>query len=273
MNGLRVRKDMSLLGGADYYDGEDLSIIDIQKKYKNLGDVAPIIKKSVFAKYPFPDIPGERYCPESVQMLNIAKAGYKYKWCRKPLMVSDYLEDGYTRNAYESTRNNLRYMALYYNAYVDVGLMDEKNRVSFVRLYYEQGKSREFSDVEILGMLGAHEKIYFDIAKDYYEKILLQIKKYIVSNNVRDCAIYGAGFNGHRIYYLMRKVGVEVRYFIDKGKTKDIIKTLQPSDNLPSVDLLFISLVNGAENVRLKLESKDFFKKIVMSCDIDNFIL
>lgn len=176
MNGLRVRKDMSLLGGADYYDGEDLSIIDIQKKYKNLGDVAPIIKKSVFAKYPFPDIPGERYCPESVQMLNIAKAGYKYKWCRKPLMVSDYLEDGYTRNAYESTRNNLRYMALYYNAYVDVGLMDEKSRVSFVRLYYEQGKSREFSDVEILEILGAHEKIYFDIAKDYYEKILLQIK-------------------------------------------------------------------------------------------------
>lgn len=62
------------------------------------GDKAEAYRTSVLKKYPFPEFEGEKYIAESVVWNQIALDGYKIRWYPQIIYITEYLEDGLTKN-------------------------------------------------------------------------------------------------------------------------------------------------------------------------------
>lgn len=72
------------------------SSLDIRYKYNIVGDLAEVFKTSVLAKYPFPEIPGERFCPEALVWNRMATDGLLIKYYSQILKIIEYMPDGLT---------------------------------------------------------------------------------------------------------------------------------------------------------------------------------
>ncbi len=62
------------------------------------GDKAEVYRTAILKKYPFPEIKGEKFIPESVVWNAIALDGYAIRWYNRIIYISEYLEDGLTKN-------------------------------------------------------------------------------------------------------------------------------------------------------------------------------
>ena len=74
----------------------DLSPLDYWFKYKIHGDSAEVFRTEVLRQFPFPEIEGEKFCPEALVWYRIAKAGYKLRYFNESIYTCEYLPDGLT---------------------------------------------------------------------------------------------------------------------------------------------------------------------------------
>jgi glycosyltransferase involved in cell wall biosynthesis len=108
---IEIRKDYSFGGisGLDCYpDGKivgsglsqnviDCNSIDIRYKYHVTGDMSEVFRTDVMKEYPFPEIDGEKFCPEALVWNRIAKK-YKLRYINKAIYIAEYQQDGLTSN-------------------------------------------------------------------------------------------------------------------------------------------------------------------------------
>lgn len=95
--GMKVFPDGKRVGGDVSFDLLKCSRFDFRYKYKIDGDLAEVYKTSVMREYPFPDYPGETFCPEAYVWIDIAKK-YNLLFFNRGIYICDYLEDGLTRH-------------------------------------------------------------------------------------------------------------------------------------------------------------------------------
>lgn len=69
--------------------------IDIRYKQKVTGDLVEVFKTSVMKEYPFPEIKGEKFCPEALQWNRIAQV-YQLLFFNTGIYIADYQVDGLT---------------------------------------------------------------------------------------------------------------------------------------------------------------------------------
>ena len=105
--GIKENPRFGGLSGLDaYFTGEtvgntpnfgilDCSIYDVQYKYKLKGDMAEVFLTKVMKEFPFPEIPGERFCPEDLVWHRIALK-YDLRYFSEPIYLCEYLPDGLT---------------------------------------------------------------------------------------------------------------------------------------------------------------------------------
>lgn len=92
----------------DVLDSSSLKSNDIFR-----GDKAEIIKTHVLKKYPFPDIPNEKFCAESLIWSRIG-LHYKFRYFNEVIYYCDYLDDGLTKNSIRNRRKNPQYASIIY---------------------------------------------------------------------------------------------------------------------------------------------------------------
>lgn len=92
---LKVDKKMKKIGSEFPYETLDCSCLDFRFRYNFSGDMAEVVRTEVLRKYPFPEIPGERFCPEALVWNRIGMK-YKFRYSNKKLYVCEYLENGLT---------------------------------------------------------------------------------------------------------------------------------------------------------------------------------
>ncbi len=104
-----IREDGSFGGVAGYmasHSGEeivqqnindryDCSALDIRYKYHIKGDLAEVFRTVVLKDIPFPEIEGEKFCPEALVWNRIAQH-YRLRYFHKVIYHRDYLPDGLT---------------------------------------------------------------------------------------------------------------------------------------------------------------------------------
>ena len=73
----------------------DASPNDIRGKWGVSGDLKEVFRTDVIRQFPFPEIPGERFCPE-VLVWNRIGARYKLRYFNKPVYTAEYQPDGLT---------------------------------------------------------------------------------------------------------------------------------------------------------------------------------
>ena len=104
-----IRSDNSFAGvcGLDMYaDGRivgsglpcqtiDATPQDIRGKWGIAGDLKEIFRTDIIRQYPFPEIPGERFCPE-VLVWNRIGCQYRLRYFNLPIYAVEYQPDGIT---------------------------------------------------------------------------------------------------------------------------------------------------------------------------------
>lgn len=71
--------------------------IEIRNKFGVTGDLREVFRASILREFPFPEIEGERFCPEILVWNRIAES-YKLYCFNETIYYADYLEGGLTDN-------------------------------------------------------------------------------------------------------------------------------------------------------------------------------
>lgn len=104
-----VRDDRSFAGicGMDaFFDGRivgtglpeeviDSTSVDIRYKYHVEGDLKEVFRTSVLREFPFPEIDGEKFCPEALVWNRIASR-YRLRYINKVIYQVEYQPEGLT---------------------------------------------------------------------------------------------------------------------------------------------------------------------------------
>lgn len=92
---------------------------NIYNKHNVLGDKEMTFKTDVIKQYPFPEIKGEKFVPESLIFNRICKK-YKFLCVNEPVQCVKYLEDGYSLNYFELAKKNPRAQMLNYKELYEI---------------------------------------------------------------------------------------------------------------------------------------------------------
>lgn len=95
--GLMAHHDGTQIGSGFPKTPMIASSIEMRYHYNVIGDLMEVFKTSVLREYPFPEINGERFCPEDLVWNRIANQ-YKFYCFNKIIYYRDYLEGGLTDN-------------------------------------------------------------------------------------------------------------------------------------------------------------------------------
>lgn len=110
--GLNQYENGSIIG-KKFEQEMKIPFIEIYEKYKINGDKAIAIKSSVMKEYKFPESKNIKFVTESVVLDDISKK-YNVKCTNNILKVTEYLEDGLTKNKLsENYINGMAFSSLY----------------------------------------------------------------------------------------------------------------------------------------------------------------
>ncbi len=101
--GLSGRKgylDGTYIGSNFSYSDKVCNALDFRFQYKIQGDMAEVFKTKVLKKFPFPDIIGEKFCPEALVWNRIARE-YDILWFSTIIYTAEYLDGGLTSRIVE----------------------------------------------------------------------------------------------------------------------------------------------------------------------------
>lgn len=110
----QIKEDRSFGGvaGVDAYpDGRivgsglpapiiDCNSIDIRSKYHVAGDLSEVFRTDVIREFPFPEIEGEKFCPEVLVWNRIARK-YKLRYFNEAIYIAEYQPEGLTARIVE----------------------------------------------------------------------------------------------------------------------------------------------------------------------------
>lgn len=104
VSGLRAFPSGEKIGGeCSSWKILDCNCLDFRYQHKVRGDMAEAFKTSVMREFPFPEIDGERFCPESVVWNRMAQK-YKLRYFYEKIYFCEYLPDGLTASSVRSRR-------------------------------------------------------------------------------------------------------------------------------------------------------------------------
>lgn len=93
--GYMAHHDGTIIGKGNEENILDTNSIDLRFRYNVKGDMCEAFKTSVLREIPFPEIDGERFCPEALVWNRIAKK-YKLRVFHDVIYYRDYLDGGLT---------------------------------------------------------------------------------------------------------------------------------------------------------------------------------
>ena len=73
----------------------DCNSIDIRSKYHVAGDLSEVFRTDVMREFPFPEIEGEKFCPE-VLVWNRIACKYKLRYFNEAIYIAEYQPEGLT---------------------------------------------------------------------------------------------------------------------------------------------------------------------------------
>ena len=93
--GYMAHHDGTVIGHGNDNELIDASSIEMRYRYHIVGDMCEVFRTDVLREFPFPEIEGEKFCPEALVWNRIAQK-YKLRIFKKVIYYRDYLEGGLT---------------------------------------------------------------------------------------------------------------------------------------------------------------------------------
>lgn len=161
VNGIHPFSEITRSNFAEYRD-----------KYRAKGDRAEVMKIDVYKNFKYPEIPGEKFCPEGVVWNRLAMQ-YDTLYIPKAIYVKGDYDDSITANVYQYLRRNAKGVTLYYKEIVINSHFTFRyrfiNAIKFYR-YAFYAKVPLFKEIPIC-MTVAFPIALIVIARDYFKRI------------------------------------------------------------------------------------------------------
>lgn len=136
--GMRYTPEGVRVGGDVDFETLECTPFDFRYRMNIGGDFAEVIRTDVLKEYPFPDIPGENFCPESVLFNRIALK-FLTHYFPKNIYICDYQPDGLSAKIDRLRMKNWRASLLCYHiqAHCPVPFkIKVRSWINFWRFYY-----------------------------------------------------------------------------------------------------------------------------------------
>lgn len=117
MTFLSQRNNGTINGLHPFADIKRSNFSEYRDIYKAKGDRAEVMKVDVYKNYRYPEIPGEKFCPEGIVWNRLAK-NYDTMYIPKAIYVKGNYNDSITTNVYQYLRCNIKGTSLYYKEIV-----------------------------------------------------------------------------------------------------------------------------------------------------------
>lgn len=117
VSGTRITPSGETLIGEHDFSVIDCTNLEFATVYHFSGDMAEAYKTKVMKKYPFPEITGEQFCPESLVWLRIARDHYKLRYFNQGIYICEYQPQGLTANIIKLRRLSPVSSMTYYSEY------------------------------------------------------------------------------------------------------------------------------------------------------------
>ena len=114
ISGIRVDFNGKRIGDSLPVDVLDCTALELRLKYGIQGDMAEAYKTAVLKAFPFPEIPGEKFCSEALIWNRIAQQ-YKLRFINSGYYRCEYLSDGLTAKITKVRRNSPQASLIYYS--------------------------------------------------------------------------------------------------------------------------------------------------------------
>lgn len=136
-----IKKDKINKRYQDFLNREyiDANSETYRLRYKIIGDRAEMIKTEILLKYPFPSFENEKFMPESVLWDRLSQDGYMFRWFNKKIYVTEYLNDGLTKNLKALYKKSPNSISLYFNISLKNRYLNILNKIKFLTNYYIYG--------------------------------------------------------------------------------------------------------------------------------------
>lgn len=166
LKGFSRQKNVGQRASTEFIDAKN----NERRKYHLEGDKAEVYFTDVLKKYPFPEIPGEKFISEEIVWNAIARDGYYLRWFNEIVYVCSYLEDGLTKNSSKDERSPQGRL-LWAKGQLESFPDDWRKRFSAVAIYYNAVCNSKTTR-EIAKDLGM-SRFYVVFAKKIYNLFLL----------------------------------------------------------------------------------------------------
>ena len=96
VSGIRITPDGKRIGGDGDWQVLDCTPSELRLAHNVKGDMSEAWRTETLKRFPFPEIDGERFCPEDLVWNRISAARLKVRFANKGIYVCEYLPDGLT---------------------------------------------------------------------------------------------------------------------------------------------------------------------------------
>lgn len=153
ISGLRITPNGEKIGGGEDFGVIDADALAIRYHHHVSGDLAEVYKTSILQQYPFPEIPGERFCSEGLIWARIAQK-YILRYVYKGIYICEYLNDGLTYNRVKCRRESPTYSMLLYSEGVNNNLIPIKERLKYAILFWRYSELSKCSFITKCNQIG-----------------------------------------------------------------------------------------------------------------------
>ena len=132
--------------GEDYYSGKSIccGIKEFIKKYPSVTEHWDSFKTKVLRKYPFPDIPGENFCSESIVFTTIG-VHYKCLFFFGKYYIGEYVNDGLTVSSLKTRIKNPLYAQSVYQNKIELSMDIIPSYLNYWRFVFHAGNGNFFN--------------------------------------------------------------------------------------------------------------------------------
>lgn len=114
ISGVRVDFKGKRIGDLLPIDVLDCTVLELRLEYGIKGDMAEAYKTAILKEFPFPEIHGEKFCPEALVWNRIAQQ-YKLRFTNIGCYRCEYRPDGLTAKITKLRRDSSQASLLYYS--------------------------------------------------------------------------------------------------------------------------------------------------------------
>ena len=136
--GLDAYSDGHLIMGDAQFDTVDCSEIEFRVKFHMRGDMKEVFRTDVLKEFPFPEIEGEKFCPEDLVWHRIAKR-YKFRYFNKVIYNVEYLPTGLSARLRKLRMDSPIASVIHYAEYNDFKIPTKqkiRNAINYWRFWY-----------------------------------------------------------------------------------------------------------------------------------------